>query len=60
MLSDQVQPEDGCSADLNTSTPNGPFKDTFGSLVKTYVMMIGEFEYEGSFFFLGLGGKIIC
>ena len=51
MLSDQVQ-EDGCSVDspslsLNSTTPNGPFKDTFGSLIKTYVMMIGEFEYEG-------------
>merc|ERR1719219_3403610 len=51
MLSDQVQ-EDGCSADSKSSTlnstnpPNGPFKDPFGSLIKTYVMMIGEFEYE--------------
>ena len=52
MLSDQIR-EDGCpaestnSAQLNSTTPNGPFKDTFGSLIKTYVMMIGEFEYEG-------------
>ena len=47
MLSDKIQ-EDGCSAEsTNSTTPNGPFKDTFGSLIKTYVMMIGEFEYEG-------------
>ena len=52
MLSDQIR-EDGCSAEstnfalLNSTTPNGPFKDTFGSLIKVYVMMIGEFEYEG-------------
>ena len=51
MLSDQIR-EDECSANFallnsTTATPNGPFKDTFGSLIKTYVMMIGEFEYEG-------------
>ena len=51
MLSDQVR-EDGCPANSisltqNSTIPNGPFEDTFKSLIKTYVMMIGEFEYEG-------------
>ena len=70
MLSDQVQ-EDGCSADSKSSTlnstnldkldkPNGPFKDPFGSLIKTYVMMIGEFEYEGTYDYSCLDGKILC
>ena len=63
MLSDKVQ-EDECSADspslsLNSTTPNGPFKDTFGSLIKTYVMMIGEFEYEGMIIHVRQG-KILC
>lgn len=47
MLSDRGT---GTEVDDPCDPPSNPFEDTFWSFMKTYVMMIGEFEYEGKSF----------
>ena len=47
MLSDRAT---GTEVDDPCEPPSNPFEDTFWSFMKTYVMMIGEFEYEGKSF----------